>query len=91
MSTPELTEKDRFEAWLKELDDICFDELGLSYHDLADQPYKAWFEDGYSAEDAFYALTEKCYYGVEFENIQVPINSTNTQEFDTFSDADPGM
>ena len=88
---PELTEKDRFEAWLKELDEICFDELSLSYKDLADQPYKIWCQDGYSAEDAFYALAENCYLGVEFENIQPPIRSTYTQEFDTISDADPGL
>ena len=91
MTTSVFTEKDRFEAWLKELDDICFDELGLSYKNLADQPYKIWFEEGYSAEDAFYELAENCYVGVEFENIHVPINSTYTQEFDTFSDADPGL
>jgi len=91
MTTLELTEKDRFEAWLKELDEICFDELGLSYKDLADQPYRKWFEDGYSAEDAFYALAENCYLGLEFENIQAPISSTYIQEFDTFSDADPGL
>jgi len=91
MTAPELTEKDRFEVWLKELDEICFDELGLSYKDLADKPYKAWFNDGYSAEDAFYELAENCYLGVEFENIQAPINSTYTQEFDTFSDADSGL
>ena len=91
MTTPELSEKDRFEAWLRELDDICFEELGLSYHDLADQPYKTWFNDGYSAEDAFYELAENCYQGVEFENVRAPISSTYTQEFDTFSDSDPGL
>ena len=45
MTTPELTEKDRFEAWLNAVDEICFDELGLSYKDLADQPFKSWFEE----------------------------------------------
>jgi len=91
MTTSVITEKDRFEAWLKELDDICFDELGLSYKNLADQPYKIWFEEGYSAEDAYYELAEKCYVGVEFENIHPSISSTYVQEFDTFSDADPGL
>jgi hypothetical protein len=91
MTKPELTEKDRFEAWLRELDDICQTELGCSYKDLTDQPYKTWFEEDYSAEDAFYELAENCYLGVEFENIQSPISSTYTQEYDTFSDADPGL
>lgn len=88
---PEITARDRFEAWLKELDDICFDELGLSYHNLPDQTYRKWFIDGYSAEDAFYELAENSYVGVEFENVQAPFSSTYTQEFDTFSDADSGL
>jgi len=87
----ELTEKDRFEAWLKELDEICFDELGFSYKDLPNQTYRIWFDDGYTAEDAFYELAENCYVGVEFENVQGPISSTYTQEFDDSSDADPGL
>jgi hypothetical protein len=86
-----LTENQRFEAWLKELDEICFDELGFSYRDLPDQKYNDWFTDGYGAVDAFYELAENCYLGVEFENNQVLISSTYTQEFDTFSDADPGL
>lgn len=91
MTTLDLTENDRFEAWLRELDDICFDEFGLNYKDFNDQPYKVWFGDGYSVEDAFYELVEKCYFGVEFENVQAPIGSIYTQEFDTVSDADPGL
>ena len=91
MITPEHIAKGRFEAWLKELDEICLDELGISYKDLAAQPYKAWFEDGYTAEDAFYELAENCYLGVEFENIHALISSTYTQEFDSFSDADVGL
>jgi hypothetical protein len=91
MITPELTEKDRFEVWLRELDEICFTELGFGYKGLPDQTYRDWFNDGYSAEDAFYELAENCYLGVEFENIQVPFRSIYTQEFDTFSDADPGL
>jgi hypothetical protein len=51
--SPEITPSDPFEAWLKELDEICFDELGLSYLNLPDQTYRKWFNDGYSAEDAF--------------------------------------
>ena len=91
MTIPVLTQNDRFEAFLKELDEICFDELGFGYRDLPDQTYRKWFNDGYSAEDAFYELAENCYLGVEFENIQAPISSTFTQEFDSFSDADPGL
>jgi len=91
MTTSVITERDRFEAWLKDLNEICFDELGFSYKDLADQPYKIWFDDGYSAEDAYYELVENCYIGVEFENFRTPISSTYTQEFEILSDADPGL
>jgi len=91
MTTPEITKQDQYEAWLRELDEICFDELGLSYKDLPEQTYREWFNDGYTAEDAFYELAENSYLGVEFENVQVPISSTYTQEFDTFTDADPGL
>jgi hypothetical protein len=91
MTAPELTEKDSFEAWLRELDEICFDELGLSYKELPDQTYRIWFHDGYTAEDAFYELAENCYVGVEFENVQAPISSNYIQEFDTFTDSDPGL
>jgi hypothetical protein len=91
MTTLVLTEKDYFEAWLRELEDICQTELGFSYQDLEEQPYKDWFNDGFTAEDAFYKLAEHCYLGVEFENIQTPNNSISTREFDTFSDSDPGL
>ena len=84
MNTSVITEKDRFEAWLKELDEICFDELGLSYKDLADQPYKTWFENGFSPEDAYYKLTENEYPGAEFPNVFYC-------EIDEHSDADPGL
>ena len=47
---------------------------------------KAWFEDGFSVEDVFYQMAENCYLGVEFENVQAPISSTYTREFDMFSD-----
>ena len=88
----DITPSDRFEVWLKELDEICFDELGVSYHNLPDQTYCKWFNDGYFAEDAFYELAENCFYaGVEFENVQASISSTYTQKFDSFTDADPSL
>ena len=88
---PVTTPNNLFEAWLKELDEICLDELGLSFRALPDQTYRKWFNEGYSAEDAFYELAENCYVGVEFENVQAPIRSIFTQEFDSFLNADPGL
>jgi len=87
---PQITNADRFEAWLLALDEICYTELGVSYKNLPEQTYREWFNDGYSAEDAFYELAENCYAGVEFENIQAPVSSTYSQEFHLFTDAVPG-
>ncbi len=84
MTAPTLTTRDRFEAWLIALDDICLDEMGVSYKDLPDQLFKDWFEEGLTPEDAYYRLMENEYPGVEIDNIF-------TQEFDTFTDADPGL
>lgn len=82
--TEPIIPRDRFEAWLKELDDITHTETGLSYNDFPDQLFKNWFEDGLTPEDAYYQLMEEEYPGTEIPNIYF-------QEFDTFSDADPGL
>ena len=81
---PQITNTDRFEAWLKALDEICQTEMGISYKDLPDQQFRNWFDDGLSPEDAYYYLIEKEYPGVEVSNVYY-------QEFDTFTDADPGL
>ncbi len=41
-----------FDEWMKQLDKAVSDLSGLSAHDLADQPYRDWFDSGYSPEDA---------------------------------------
>jgi len=81
---PQITNADRFEAWLRALDDICLDEMGVSYQDLPEQCFKNWFDDGLSPEDAYYQMLENEYPGVEVCNVYF-------QEFDTFTDADPGL
>jgi hypothetical protein len=81
---PQITNADRFEAWLLALDDICYTELGVSYKDLPDQLFKDWYDDNLSPEDAYYHLAEDAYPGTEVSNIFY-------QPFDTFSDADPGL
>jgi len=58
--------------------------MGVSYQDLPEQCFKNWFDDGLSPEDAFYQMIENEYPGVEVPNIYY-------QEFDTFTDADPGL
>ena len=80
----EITQSERFEAWLYALDDICHTETGNSYKDLPGQPFRELFEDGFTPEDAYYQLMENAYPGMEVSNIYY-------QEFDTFTDADPGL
>jgi hypothetical protein len=79
-----LTMQDRFEAWLMELDDICLQEMAISYKDLPNQLFRDWFDSDLSPEDAYYQMMENEYPGVEVPNIYY-------QEFDTFTDADPGL
>jgi hypothetical protein len=84
MTLPAISTRDRFEAWLLELDDICHQESGLSYKDLPDQLFRDWFDDDMSPEDAYYQMMENIYPGLEVPNVF-------TQEFDEFTDADPGL
>jgi hypothetical protein len=80
----EQTEQARLTAWLNQLDQITYNETGLSYKDLPDQLFKDWFEDGLTPEDAYYQMMENSYPGTEFPTVY-------TQEFDSFTDADPGL
>jgi hypothetical protein len=73
-----------FAQWLEKLDEICFIETGQSYQDHPDQLFKDWYEAGLTPEDAYYQMMENEYPGVETPNIYY-------QEFDTFTDADPGL
>jgi hypothetical protein len=41
-----------FRAWLKEADEVCVDIAGVGIHDIADQPFRDWFADGLSPEEA---------------------------------------
>jgi hypothetical protein len=82
--TTTITTRDRFEAWLLELDNICHNEMGISYKDLPHQLFRDWFDNGLTPEDAYYQMIENEYPGVEVPNIYY-------QEYDTFTDADPGL
>ena len=84
MIAPTITNRDRYEAWLNVLDEICLDEMGVSYRDFPDQCFKDWHEDGLTPEDAYYMLIEDSYPGLDVADVY-------TQEFDTFTDADPGL
>jgi len=41
-----------FERWMREVDREVRAISGVSVHDLADCPFRDWFEDGESAQDA---------------------------------------
>jgi len=46
----------RFEAWLEKVDRAVQSRIGLSYKDLADVPFRDWFEQGFSPNRAATAL-----------------------------------
>ena len=73
-----------FPAWLATVENILYTETGLNLSDLPDKLFKDWHEDGLSPEDAYYRMLEEEYPGTETLDIFY-------QEFDVFSDADPGL
>ena len=47
-----------FEQWMKKVDRIIGERVGLSYLDLADQPYRDWYDDGMTPSEAASAAIE---------------------------------
>ena len=43
---------DAFERWLQRVDDEVLAAIGLSIHDLADQPFYDWWSDGITPKEA---------------------------------------
>ena len=41
-----------FEEWMKEVDSHIESECGFTSEDLADQPYRDWYNDGMSSSEA---------------------------------------
>ena len=41
-----------FEKWMEKLDMLCDRVTGMSIHDLPDQCYMDWYEDGLSTKQA---------------------------------------
>lgn len=41
-----------FDNWMMNVDDEVEKVCGLSVHDLADQPFRDWFDSGMTAEEA---------------------------------------
>jgi hypothetical protein len=49
-----MSTKTPFEQWMMAVDAAISSRTFLSSNDLADQPYRDWFDDGISPEDAAY-------------------------------------
>lgn len=47
-----------FEAWLVEVDRVLERIVLLSHRDLADQPYRDWYDDEVSPEEAVEMIAE---------------------------------
>ena len=43
---------DDFREWLRQVDLELAKRCGLSHDDLADQPWRAWYDDGLTAAEA---------------------------------------
>jgi hypothetical protein len=41
-----------FDQWMTEVDAEVLGTAGVSVHDLADQPFRAWWDDGLSPTEA---------------------------------------
>jgi len=80
MNTHELIEKDRVESWLREFDEICQTELGISFRDLPEQNLKAWYQNGMTPKVACFQMMQN------LDSAEVYFH-----EFDCFTDADPGL
>jgi hypothetical protein len=69
-----------FENWLTLLDEVCFQYMGVGYRDLPDQNLKALYQDGMTPKVACFQM---------MQNLDAA--DVYFQEFDCFTDADPGL
>ncbi|MBI5297936.1 MAG: hypothetical protein HY869_20870 [Chloroflexi bacterium] len=77
-----------FEHWYAEVDQAVQDVITLGVDDLPDMDYMSMYEDGETpAQAAQIALFNA---GYTPDDDPDP-DSTYTQEFDEFTDADPGL
>jgi hypothetical protein len=44
--------KQSYSLWMAALDSLFQNDYGVSVHDVADQPFRDMFDDGYSVEEA---------------------------------------
>jgi hypothetical protein len=52
VSTRYLANSKSFDEWMQDVDDAVQAKVGLSIHDLEDQPFTDWYEDGVTAASA---------------------------------------
>lgn len=63
--TAEQIDQYKFELWMDELDMLVESRIGLSIHDLADQPFRDWFDSEITVSEAFEEICER--EGMDFE------------------------
>jgi hypothetical protein len=71
-----------FDSWTERIDYLLMQKIGLYSSDLPDQEYMDMYEDGLTPVQAVNEI---------LENVSDTYASGYTQEFDDFSDADPGL
>ncbi len=47
-----MAKEDQFREWLRQVDTELAKRCGLSHDDLADQPWRDWFNDGFTPAEA---------------------------------------
>jgi hypothetical protein len=57
------TSETAFKKWMAEVDGAVGARAFVSAYDLPDQPYRDWFEDGMSADEAAVAVLVDAGYG----------------------------
>jgi hypothetical protein len=83
-----------FEIWLMNLDDIVQENTGLSYKDMPDRLFRDWFDEDLTPEEAYTRLVDSLTPDLAIFNLfdsEPDELSTYVQEFDEFTDADPGL
>lgn len=64
-TTAKSIDQAKFDAWMRKLDAKVEARIGCSVHDLADQPFRDWFDSEMTVAEAFEEICEN--EGLDFE------------------------
>jgi hypothetical protein len=76
-----------YSEWMKQLDRITYEELGLETADLPDVPTRDAYDDGLTPEEAFEIFVSDYWQEYDPEADQ----PREYYEIESYTDADPGL